>query len=88
MWPGMVIMVDHLMNFAAGLLQRGKGFIHHEVCFEDAVDPFGNGVFERISILGHADEDAVIFKFVGVVEGAVLQAAIGMMNQGVSLLTH
>lgn len=76
-----VIGPHRLGHQRVGLRKTGQRSTQAEFVFQDAVDPFGHGVFVRVAVLGHAQGHAMAFEYAHVLAGRVLQAPVGVVNQ-------
>ena len=55
--------------------------------FEDTVDTLCNGVLIRITLIGHADLDVVLLKYVHVVPAAILAASVRVMDKSIKAIS-
>ena len=75
-----VVDGDRLTNHVSGLIQI-VGQLEQKLVLENAIDPFRQGILIAVVAVGHRTDQSVFLVNGLVLMGAVLDAAIGMMNQ-------
>lgn len=63
------------------IIEAGECPVQSEVVLEDTVDPFGNGVLVRVSVLGHRYPDVVVSEHLHVLIAAVLRTTVAVMDE-------
>ena len=77
---GVVELYDPAQLCPAGIHVGYPHFVQ-PLGFQYPVGAFGNGVFKRVSALGHADPDAMLLEFPDVGVAAVLAPSVGVVDQ-------
>lgn len=80
-WPAVVVQPHGLVNRLLCLCGVSERCTDSVFKLQDAVDPFGVGIFCAMIYLGHTHLQAALPEALHVVVAAVLAAAIGMMNR-------
>ena len=74
----MIVCADGLRDTLLRLSEAGEPLLE-QFLFENAVDPFGDGIFQRVALFRHAD--AYLAKQTDVGRARVLRTAIRVVDQ-------
>jgi hypothetical protein len=87
MWALLVVDAHGLFDHFGSLFEVG-GTLQQEFALENAVDPFGQGILITVVAVGHRAAQAVAPMNVLIVGRAILNPAIGVMDQRLARLAR
>ena len=77
-----VVEADGIAHGLCDLADGGEGHAVQQLVLHGAVDAFGLGVVLRVPVFGHAGSDVVVQQFPDIVPADVLDAPVGVMDDG------
>ena len=80
-WSFFVVNLDRFSYQRLSQLHRNELFTEHELNFQDAIDPLGDGILIDMAIFGHTDCDISFEQIIDIRMAAILDTAIGMVDQ-------
>ena len=79
--PLSVVEADNTFQNTSALVSCSDGHFVKPLYLQYAVRPFGDGVFQRISALGHADADPILVQLRNIFVAAVLASAVRVVDE-------